>query len=1344
MNVKLKSKELIEFFGNNGIVTPTMAKNRLNNITIRLEEPITEELISDLYSIGYHFPELFRNTTIENASNQPINMQEIVDLIGSIQIENKGVIPNLESISIQSEYPEDYGLTFGQLGEFTTLYLDYRGTGLLDVTGKTSGISKKTKKVTCHGIDLSTLDLRGTNIKIVELTGNNSGFNRIKGLDQVIRLNLIGENNPQVIQEAVNFAATSPNLYGFKADRTDLSREGLIFRRLHKPNITDINIRDSNLSSVDGIEEFDNQLATCYITEPNIEIEKINEMLRKNPNVQYGFHGRNLINLQRQVASTRPTFSRKTIESLAENVGARNQNVSRSTEGILDQLFEYRETPYSIHDAKIVRGEAKITENPMMLEQDSDLDTFDFSQSYLQGGTVLLTVAQIEKLIASGKKLPINVGIMIHDTTELSSQKLEEIYEKYKITEVRMVGPDLVNTERNAYSPALYRRLRNIIDEVTAGINPSEPDIDRFMTVYERVTNSMYYDMDAIYDESVRERQTYTDRINSARNLENGLKLGTCVCAGYAEILRNALNHVNIENKFLTGYVTAPNIGGHAWNQVCIPNEQGVKEWFYVDSTWDSQLHGIKYCLAGEGSFHREHQVTKTRNTHIVRNNDYDRSLVQQARQRARSRLIDVGEVRRRQIAESEEKRRQAREKAERLRNEEINRKKTRYKTNDFETFRNLVRQRNELARKIRETNRLLIEARKNGLEQSALNQYENMLRTSFEEYEVIRAVILEDRDQIVQNKNLEISRKKQNLQNMRTRLASMPDFIETTTTGGAAVINPDYLEKARAFAISDLRFKISLRSKEAITAEDNEIIENMKAELAQVRRGEITPTVEKIAKEAEIGMLQARLRQINRIQRIKASRPRTGNPATPEIENEWAELADITRARNEAIQRGDTSEELRLNQEHKLKIAKINELWGKLNPDEELGFIDIDDPAQVEMANQRIRSLREELREITQNLNTARQAENREEINRLNQEHGLKIAQINRILGSLNPDTQAIEQTGLTPELQAEVQRIEQRIQELQNGKSQTSARTPNREKQVLQEQISALEREIQEDEDKVSFIEMPNEEIKREDLALEPQTDGLEIFDATTSSTVGLDPNSQEYQKRLSQYRESVDAYTSIDTYKYANISTLDDVKEAEKEHRIEYLSQRILDLRNRIFGSEKTELPKPIQTVINFGVSARMKIAEITYQATHKGKSKYEDELEAIKQNTTLQTDSEVSEGFSFTGQKKTVKSSEININEDKRKRETTSEKKKQDEMEQEAERRKKAEMEQEAEKKGKTEQEQEEKRKTNENKQNTGIGQQKMQDPNIRPEKKKKQNPAGQEEKKKHHNDDEQSL
>lgn len=91
--------------------------------------------------------------------------------------------------------------------------------------------------------------------------------------------------------------------------------------------------------------------------------------------------------------------------------------------------------------------------------------------------------------------------------------------------------------------------------------------------------------MMAAYPKTAEEKQYAEKQEKDCRNLKNGLLYGKCVCAGYADILKNALSLVNIESMFISGKAGEE---WHAWNKVKIDGE-----WYNVDVTWDAP------CLRG-------------------------------------------------------------------------------------------------------------------------------------------------------------------------------------------------------------------------------------------------------------------------------------------------------------------------------------------------------------------------------------------------------------------------------------------------------------------------------------------------------------------------------------------------------------------------------------------------------------------------------------------------------------------------------------------------------------------------------------------------------------------------
>ena len=134
----------------------------------------------------------------------------------------------------------------------------------------------------------------------------------------------------------------------------------------------------------------------------------------------------------------------------------------------------------------------------------------------------------------------------------------------------------------------------------------------------------------AAYPNTPEEERYADENAIRSRNLSNGLLFGKCVCAGYADILRNALDMYGIEAQYVTGVVLDDPITreeyemvkddphkkakviyeeegnfvtlaeGHAWIKVKIDGK-----WYHCDPTWDAENYyykenEMKYCLLSD------------------------------------------------------------------------------------------------------------------------------------------------------------------------------------------------------------------------------------------------------------------------------------------------------------------------------------------------------------------------------------------------------------------------------------------------------------------------------------------------------------------------------------------------------------------------------------------------------------------------------------------------------------------------------------------------------------------------------------------------------------------------
>ena len=336
---------------------------------------------------------------------------------------------------------------------------------------------------------------------------------------------------------------------------------------------------------------------------------------------------------------------------------SKDYNVLSKSDATQWLLWGHPDVPYYINDAELVAGTLKNTLNPVMLEKDDDIDTINFSEPYLLDVPVLLTITQLERLISSGKTIPQNVRLKIHDVTELTADRARSLAQDMSNRGMNLAGIQIFDkqvansrTNTNPYSIAEYIYIRETLDKVVAGIDMSEPDIDKFATIYDRLGSKITYDYGAINHRDFAESMYYAEKLYSSRNLLEGLQDETCVCAGYADILRNALLLVGVDARYNSGRCDANDAStGHAWNQVLLDDGTGNKKWYYTDLTWDAGNNEYNWTLLGDENFkshaYRDsvglrfsHDITYTQNRESCTREDYDRLLLREAFARARAR----------------------------------------------------------------------------------------------------------------------------------------------------------------------------------------------------------------------------------------------------------------------------------------------------------------------------------------------------------------------------------------------------------------------------------------------------------------------------------------------------------------------------------------------------------------------------------------------------------------------------------------------------------------------------------------------------------------------------------
>lgn len=219
-------------------------------------------------------------------------------------------------------------------------------------------------------------------------------------------------------------------------------------------------------------------------------------------------------------------------------------------------------------------------------------------------------IEELERIGLGIKVKKENLCLKVDTISEINN----DIIEKLGITSI-LIGAN-ENHNEEEISVEKYKKIRSILDEVVKNIDPEQSDREKFKTVYTILANMLTYD-----DEATEKGTEYADENKEkCRNLENGLLLGKCVCAGYAEILKQTLSLVGIESHFVGSQADKEEIT-HAYNIVKIDGK-----WYNTDLTWDYEniRNNIppQYCLKNDEDFRKvgkldskEHHIPRDEQT---------------------------------------------------------------------------------------------------------------------------------------------------------------------------------------------------------------------------------------------------------------------------------------------------------------------------------------------------------------------------------------------------------------------------------------------------------------------------------------------------------------------------------------------------------------------------------------------------------------------------------------------------------------------------------------------------------------------------------------------------------
>ena len=203
--------------------------------------------------------------------------------------------------------------------------------------------------------------------------------------------------------------------------------------------------------------------------------------------------------------------------------------------------------------------------------------------------TLAFSIEQLKTIQENALKIDSKASsiVIIENASELAFEEINQMIEQANLKFVKITPKENENSSysHHIYEVKEYQKSREILDKILEGLDKNEPDKAKlFAEIYKRLAFHMKYDHDAIEDTKLKE-----ERKVISRNLVGGLVEGKCVCAGYAEILRNACEIMGIEARYVESKenLTIDENGeidgmAHAYVQVKI---DGV--WYNSDLTWD-------------------------------------------------------------------------------------------------------------------------------------------------------------------------------------------------------------------------------------------------------------------------------------------------------------------------------------------------------------------------------------------------------------------------------------------------------------------------------------------------------------------------------------------------------------------------------------------------------------------------------------------------------------------------------------------------------------------------------------------------------------------------------------
>ena len=470
--IDLKSKEIKGIFEGDRLTEKNTQE--VKEIKIRLSDNNTTALKSDINQIARFYPKLLRNVEIENTTTSKLNMQEVIDEIYKAK---ESLIKTQETyypmnITITSSIATDFDLDFSNA---PTVTVNKNGTvdsslPTQNITLKNSSgstiefpdiVSKMSQNITGLTIDdfnVKNLDLSDTKISKIAfksaLTRNLNGITGLGGVG-IVEIERITDT------EFENFMSTiyssNSNIFALAIRGQNLHDRKIFDELAINSNLVRLEIQRSKLNRLDGLEKFNGRLGILALWGNDLTVDDVkvlNEFRENTPFV--GLYCESNQKIRNTITSVEANISSETVDFIRNQLKSSGDEVKRNlsrTVDVIDCLYRSggRNIPYYIKDASVIREILNITDNPMMLENDNEINTIDFSQSYLNNGKLLLTIPQFELLLQSGKTIPQKVILKIQSVADLDSTTLKDFNTRARGRGINLTGIQIFDKNTDNY-----------------------------------------------------------------------------------------------------------------------------------------------------------------------------------------------------------------------------------------------------------------------------------------------------------------------------------------------------------------------------------------------------------------------------------------------------------------------------------------------------------------------------------------------------------------------------------------------------------------------------------------------------------------------------------------------------------------------------------------------------------------------------------------------------------------------------------------------------------------------------------------------------------------------------